>query len=126
MTTDPTDGTPRFEMEAQLVTASGFLSMFGKGRSVGVVRLTPDALTFTNTKGSVVVTQPIRGITALDFKKLTGCLVVSGDTEFKIYPPMTSTGSDIGDVVGATTGVASTYMLYTTLQEMTGSSGAAT
>ena len=125
MTSDPNGGAPRFEMEAQLVTASGFLSLFGKGRSVGTVCLTPDALTFTSTKGAVVVSQPIKAITSLDFKKLTGCLVVRGDTEFKIYPPMTSTGNDIGDVVGTTTGVASTYMLYTTLQEMIGSTGTA-
>jgi hypothetical protein len=51
--------------------------------------------------------------------------VVTGDTEFKIYPPMASTGSDIGDVVGAATGVASTHMLYETLQELTGSAGTA-
>lgn len=116
--TDSSTTGPAFEMEAQLVTASGVLSMFGKGRSTGIVRLTPEGLTFINKKGEVVLTQAYSGVSELDFKKLTGCVHITGDSTFKIYPPMASTGNDIGDVVGVATGVASTYTLYETLRDL--------
>lgn len=114
---DTSGNGPVLELPAQLVTGSTFGAMFGKGRTVGIARLDPSALTFVDKKGSTVLTQDLRGITATEFKRMTGAISITGDTSFKLYPPMESSGSDVGDIASAVTGVASTAMFHDALTE---------
>lgn len=114
---DTSGNGPVLELPAQLITGSTFGAMFGKGRTVGIVRLDPSALVFIDKKGNTVLNQPLRGITSTEFKRMTGAITITGDTAFKIYPPMESSGSDIGDIASAATGVASTAMLHDALTE---------
>lgn len=105
---------PLFEMEGYLVTGSTLASMVGKGRTKGVARIDERNLTYYNKKGVAVLTQPLAGITATEFKRMTGGIIVKGDTTFKVYPHTDNSGSgsvndagDLGNAVGTVGDMAS-------------------
>jgi hypothetical protein len=112
----PSD-VPFMEMEGYLVTGSTLASMIGKGRTKGKARLDPRNLTYYDMQGGVVLSQPLSGITATELKRMTGAVIVKGDTAFKVYPLMEASGSDMGDVANAAVGVAQAHLFHSTLND---------
>lgn len=124
------DGT-NFELPGYLITGSTLASIVGKGRTKGVARVDAQNLTYYNKKGVAVLTQPLAGITATEFKRMTGGVIVKGDTTFKLYPPTENSGSgsfndagDVGNAVGtlgdmasALSGIAQARFFHDALNE---------